>query len=50
MRWEEICADPSLQNLPYKIELNREGLILMSLLKTDMPFDKGGSNRSCFVS
>ena len=30
MTWEEVCADPSLQDLPYKIELNRWGKIEMS--------------------
>lgn len=30
MQWHEVCADRSLQNLPYKIELNREGQIVMS--------------------
>lgn len=29
MTWEEVCADPSLQDLPYKIELNRWGKIVM---------------------
>ncbi|TLD72768.1 Uma2 family endonuclease [Phragmitibacter flavus] len=28
--WAEICADPVLQNLPYKIETNRFGKIMMS--------------------
>ena len=30
LRWEEILHDPSLQNLPYKIELNAWGKIEMS--------------------
>lgn len=30
MTWEEVCADPSLQDLPYKIELNKWGYIQMS--------------------
>ena len=30
MTWEEVCADPLLQDLPYKIELNRWGNIEMS--------------------
>ena len=30
MTWEEVCADPSLQDLPYKIELNKWGNIEMS--------------------
>jgi hypothetical protein len=27
MTWSDVLADPSLQNLPYKIELNRAGRI-----------------------
>lgn len=30
MTWDEIINDPTLQNLPYKIELNKFGQILMS--------------------
>ena len=30
MTWETICDDPALQNLPYKIETNRLGQIVMS--------------------
>ncbi|MDP7631112.1 MAG: Uma2 family endonuclease [SAR324 cluster bacterium] len=30
MNWEEACAAPSLLNLPYKIELNEWGTIMMS--------------------
>jgi hypothetical protein len=30
MNWEEVCADPHLQDLPYRIELNERGQILMS--------------------
>ena len=29
-RWDELCRDPSLQDLPYKIELNAWGKIEMS--------------------
>jgi Uma2 family endonuclease len=29
-RWDEICHDPSLQDLPYKIELNSWGKVEMS--------------------
>jgi Uma2 family endonuclease len=29
-RWQELCRDPSLENLPYKIELNSWGKIEMS--------------------
>ncbi len=30
MNWEEVCRDPILHNLPYKIELNQWGQIIMS--------------------
>ena len=30
LRWEEVLCAPSLQNLPYKIELNARGKIEMS--------------------
>lgn len=29
-RWEKICADPSLQDLPYKVETNEHGQIVLS--------------------
>ncbi|MBM3882621.1 MAG: Uma2 family endonuclease [Verrucomicrobia bacterium] len=35
LTWEEICSDPHLQNLPYKIEQDRYGRILMSPVKSD---------------
>jgi len=30
MNWSEVCADGALQNLPYKLELNQWGQIVMS--------------------
>ena len=30
MDWEQVCADPNLQDLPYKIELNEWGQIVMT--------------------
>jgi hypothetical protein len=30
LRWNEVLRDPSLQDLPYKIELNARGKIDMS--------------------
>lgn len=30
MKWQEICEDKALADLPYKIELNRWGQIVMS--------------------
>lgn len=29
-RWEELCADPSLQDLPYKVETNASGQVILS--------------------
>ncbi len=33
LTWNDICADPTLRNLPYKIETNRWGQIVMSPAK-----------------
>lgn len=33
MNWQEICENPNLRNLPFKIELNERGQILMSPVK-----------------
>ncbi len=33
MEWQEVCEHPSLQNLPFKIELNEKGQVLMSPVK-----------------
>ena len=33
MTWDEICDDPALQDLPYKIETNQYGQIIMSPAK-----------------
>jgi Uma2 family endonuclease len=30
MNWQQVCEDKNLADLPYKIELNRHGQILMS--------------------
>ncbi len=35
MTWNEVCEDPALADLPYKIELNRFGQIIMSPAKND---------------
>ena len=29
MRWQEVCEHPALRNLPFKIELNKQGAIVM---------------------
>jgi len=33
MQWQDVCEHPSLQNLPFKIELNEKGQIVMSPVK-----------------
>jgi Uma2 family endonuclease len=33
MNWQEVCEHPSLQDLPFKIELNERGEIIMSPVK-----------------
>jgi Uma2 family endonuclease len=33
MNWQEVCEHPSLQNLPFKIELNERGQVVMSPTK-----------------
>jgi len=41
MTWVEACNDKSLQNLPYKIELNRQGKLLMSPTRNKHGFFQG---------
>ena len=33
MQWQDVCKHPSLQNLPFKIELNEYGNVIMSPVK-----------------
>ncbi len=33
MNWEALCTHPDLQNLPYKIEFNAKGQVIMSPAK-----------------
>jgi Uma2 family endonuclease len=41
MTWVEACNDKSLQNLPYKIELDRYGKIIMSPTRNKHGFYQG---------
>jgi Uma2 family endonuclease len=41
MNWQEICEDKNLQNLPFKIELNKWGQIVMSPAKVIHSFYQG---------
>ena len=38
MNWQEVCDDPILQNLPYKIELNRFGEVVMNAVRMEHSF------------
>lgn len=38
MRWEEVCEHQQLQDLPFKIELNKWGQIIMSPVKIKHSF------------
>ena len=38
MTWDEVCANRYLQDLPFRIETNRWGQIVMSLLHNDRSF------------
>lgn len=33
MNWQDVCEHPSLQNLPFKVELNEKGEIIMKAVK-----------------
>ncbi|MDG4605013.1 MAG: Uma2 family endonuclease [Candidatus Contendobacter sp.] len=33
MNWQEVCEHPSLQDLPFKIELNEKGQIVMNAVR-----------------
>ncbi len=33
MNWQEVCENPNLQNIPFKIELNEYGQVVMSPMK-----------------
>ncbi|MFW5635733.1 MAG: Uma2 family endonuclease [Thermodesulfobacteriota bacterium] len=33
MDWQEVCEHPDLQNLPFKIEMNERGQVVMSPVK-----------------
>ena len=45
MKWEEVCEDQQLQNLPFKIELNKWGQIVMSPVKVKHSFYQGRIQR-----
>ena len=38
MNWQEVCDDPILQNLPYKIELNRHGEVVINAVRMEHSF------------
>lgn len=45
MKWEEVCENQQLQDLPFKIELNKWGQIVMSPVKIKHSFYQGRIQR-----
>jgi len=45
MRWQEVCENKHLQNLPFKIELNKWGQVVMSPVKIRHSFHQGRIQR-----
>ncbi|MFN5474875.1 MAG: Uma2 family endonuclease, partial [Pseudanabaena sp.] len=45
MKWEEVCENRQLQDLPFKIELNKWGQIVMSPVKIKHSFHQGRIQR-----
>jgi len=45
MEWQEVCENKALQDLPFKIELNRWGQIVMSPVKIRHSFYQGRIQR-----
>jgi Uma2 family endonuclease len=41
MKWQEVCEHPSLRNLPFKIETDEHGDLIMSLAKIRHGFLQG---------
>ena len=41
MNWQQVCEDKNLADLPYKIELNRHGQIVMSPTRNKQGFYQG---------
>jgi len=41
MNWEQICNDPALRDLPYKIETDRLGKLILSPAKNSHSFRQG---------
>ena len=41
MTWKQVCEDKSLANLPYKVELSRQGQLIMSPTRNQHGFFQG---------
>ena len=35
MNWKEVCESPELQNLPFKLELNKDGKVVMNAVQVN---------------
>ena len=41
MNWQQVCENRALHNLPYKIELNKQGQVIMSPTSVKLAFYQG---------
>jgi Uma2 family endonuclease len=48
MRWQDVCEDPQLQDLPFKMELNHWGQLIMSPAKNIHSVLQGRIQRELF--
>ena len=43
MNWKEVCESPELQNLPFKLELNKDGEVVMNAVRVNHALFAGKS-------
>ena len=43
MNWKEVCESPELQNLPFKLELNKDGEVVMNAVQVNHTLFAGKS-------
>ena len=49
MQWQEVCENKSLKNLPFNIELNNRGKVLMTSVYNES-FNSTGEKYWSFIS
>ena len=45
MNWQQVCEDPNFKDLPYRVELNQNGKIIMSPAKNEHALYQGRIER-----